>query len=67
MKYVYNLKFERLGVDDNGNLISIEGKPTLQARVMLSQWEIQQMHPEIVNNLDTDLFEKLTKEIKYKI
>ena len=67
MKYVYTLKFERLGVNDNGNLFPIADKPTLQARVMLAQPEIQLMHPEIVNNLDADIFEKLTKEIKYKI
>ena len=67
MKYVYKLKFERIGIDDNGNLFPIENKPTLQAQVMLAQPEIQQMHPVIVNNLDVDIFEKLAKEIKYKI
>lgn len=67
MKYVYTLKFERLGVDDNGNLFTIIDKPILQARVMLAQPEIQLMQSEIVNNLDTDIFEKLTKEIKNKI
>lgn len=67
MKYVYTLKFERIGVDDNGNLFEIKDKPTLQAQVMLLPPEIQLMHKEIVDNLDADLFEKLAKEIKYKI
>lgn len=67
MNYIYNLKFERLGVDDNGKLFPIEDKPTLQAHIMMSQPAIQQLHPEIANNLDVDLFEKLSKEIKHKI
>ena len=67
MKYVYRLKFDRIGIDDNGNLFPIDDKPTLQSQVMLSQPEIQQMYSVIVNNLDADIFEKLVKEIKYKI
>jgi len=67
MNYVYKLKFERLGVDDNGNLFPIEDKPTLQARIMMSQLEIQQLHSEIADNLDVDIFEKLTQEIKHNI
>lgn len=68
MKYVYKLRFDRFEADDNGNyLFPIDGKPTLQAYVMLDQTEIQLMNDGIFGNLDVDAFEKLSKEIRYKI
>lgn len=68
MKYVYKLRFDRFEVDDNGNyLFPIDGKPTLQAQVMLDQPEIQLMNDGIFGNLDVDVFEKLAKEIRLKL
>ena len=67
MKYVYKLKFDRFEVDDDGDLFPIDDKPTLQAQVMLAQPEIQLMNDGIFDNLDIDVFEKLAKEIRYKI
>lgn len=68
MKYVYKLKFDRFMVDDNGNYsFPIDDKPSLQAKVILSQQEIQQMNNGIFGNLDVDVFEKLSEEIRYKI
>lgn len=67
MKYVYKLKFERIGVDDNGDLFPIDGKPTLQTQVMIAQPEIQLMYNGIFDNLDVDIFEKLVKEIRNNI
>lgn len=65
-KYIYKLKFERIRVDDNGNLFPIEDKPTLQSQVMVAQPEIQIMNDRNFD-LDKDIFEKLAKEIRYKI
>lgn len=63
---IYKLKFERIGVDDKGNLFPIDDKPTLQAQVMVAQPEIQIMKDGNFD-LDKDIFEKLAKEIRYKI
>lgn len=65
-KYIYKLKFERIRVDDNGNLFPIDDKPTLQAQVMVAQPEIQIMNDGNFD-LDKDIFEKLVKEIRHKI
>lgn len=65
-KYIYKLKFERIRVDDNGNLFPIDDKPTLQSQVMVAQPEIQIMNDGNFD-LDKDIFEKLVKEIRHKI
>lgn len=65
-KYIYKLKFERIRVDDNGNLFPIEDKHTLQSQVMVAQPEIQIMNDGNFD-LDKDIFEKLVKEIRHKI